>query len=130
MSREDYRLTPISWMIIPCPDLNIHHPGFKSIDNSYCSPPRCGRVGLKKTRSFLLYYECQTPPWVFAERRPGSPMSPLRGPMGGGAFIIAWRGTVYVTLGPYLPIAKSRSEGLGMSVKTPLGYCIPPSGIC
>ena len=38
---------------------------------------------------------------------PGSPMSPPRGPMGGGAFIIARRGTVYVTPGPYLPIAKS-----------------------
>ena len=24
---------------------------------------------------------------------PGSPMSPPRGPMGGGAFIVAWRGT-------------------------------------
>ena len=39
----------------------------------------------------------------------GSPMSPPRGPMGGGAFIVAMRGIVYVTLGPYLPIAK-RSE--------------------
>ena len=28
---------------------------------------------------------------------PGSPMSPPRGPMGGGAFIVAWRGTIYVT---------------------------------
>ena len=37
---------------------------------------------------------------------PGSLMSPPRGPMGGGAFIIARRGTVYVTPGPYLPIAK------------------------
>ena len=37
---------------------------------------------------------------------PGSPMSPDRGPMGGGAFIVAMRGTVYVTPGPYLPIAK------------------------
>ena len=37
---------------------------------------------------------------------PGSPMSPDRGPMGGGAFIVARRGTVYVTPGPYLPIAK------------------------
>ena len=37
---------------------------------------------------------------------PGSPMSPDRGPMGGGAFIVAQRGTVYVTPGPYLPIAK------------------------
>ena len=27
---------------------------------------------------------------------PGSPMSPPRGPMGGGAFIVALRGTVYV----------------------------------
>ena len=26
--------------------------------------------------------------------------------MGGGAFIVAQRGTVYVTPGPYLPIAK------------------------
>ena len=43
---------------------------------------------------------------------PGSPMSPPRGPMGGGAFIVAMRGTVYVTPGPYLPIAKSRYEGL------------------
>ena len=33
-------------------------------------------------------------------------MSPPRGPMGGGAFIVARRGTVYVTPGPYLPIAK------------------------
>ena len=41
-------------MIITCPDLIIHQPGFKSIYNSYCTPPRCGRVGLKKTRSFLL----------------------------------------------------------------------------
>ena len=31
---------------------------------------------------------------------PGSPMSPPRGPVGGGAFIIARRGTVYVTPGP------------------------------
>ena len=31
---------------------------------------------------------------------------PNRGPMGGGAFIVAQRGTVYVTPGPYLPIAK------------------------
>ena len=37
---------------------------------------------------------------------PGSPVSPPRGPMGGGAFIVARRGTVYVTPGPYLPIAK------------------------
>ena len=37
---------------------------------------------------------------------PGSPMGPPRGPMGGGAFVIARRGTVYVTPGPYLPIAK------------------------
>ena len=37
---------------------------------------------------------------------PGSLMSPPRGPMGGGAFIVARRGTVYVTPGPYLPIAK------------------------
>ena len=36
---------------------------------------------------------------------PGSPMSLPRGPMGGGACIIARRGTVYVTPGPYLPIA-------------------------
>ena len=28
---------------------------------------------------------------------PGSSMSPPRGPMGGGAFIVAWRGTIYVT---------------------------------
>ena len=48
---------------------------------------------------------------------PGSPMSPPRGRMGGSAFIIARPGTVYVTPGPYLPIAKSRSEGLGLSVK-------------
>ena len=40
---------------------------------------------------------------------PGSPVSPPRGPMGGGAFIVARWGTVYVTPGPYLPIAK-RSE--------------------
>ena len=40
---------------------------------------------------------------------PGSPMSPPRDPMGGGAFIIARWGIVYVTPGPYLPIAK-RSE--------------------
>ena len=40
---------------------------------------------------------------------PGSPMSPPRGPTGGGAFIVALWGTVYVTPGPYLPIAK-RSE--------------------
>ena len=32
--------------------------------------------------------------------------------MGGGAFIIARWGIVYVTPGPYLPIAKSRYEGL------------------
>ena len=32
-------------------------------------------------------------------------MSPPRGPMGGGAFIVALRDTVYVTPGPYLPIA-------------------------
>ena len=44
--------------------------------------------------------------------------------MGGGAFIIAQRGTVYVTPGPYLPIAKSRSEGLGLSVKPTLGYLL------
>ena len=58
----------------------------------------------------------------------GSPMSPPRGPMGGGAFIVARRGTVlvYVTPGPYLPIAKSRYEGFGLSVKPPLGYCTPP----
>ena len=31
---------------------------------------------------------------------------PNRGLMGGGAFIVAQRGTVYVTPGPYLPIAK------------------------
>ena len=37
---------------------------------------------------------------------PGSRMSLPRGPMGGGAFIVARRGTVYVTPGPYLPIAK------------------------
>ena len=37
---------------------------------------------------------------------PGSRMSLPRGPVGGGAFIIARRGTVYVTHGPYLPIAK------------------------
>ena len=37
---------------------------------------------------------------------PVSPVSPPRGPMGGGAFIVARRGTVYVTPGPYLPIAK------------------------
>ena len=37
---------------------------------------------------------------------PGSRMSLPRGPVGGGAFIIARRGTVYVTPGPYLPIAK------------------------
>eukprot|EP01048_Picozoa_sp_COSAG05_P003126 COSAG05_NODE_139_length_16772_cov_35.582559_13_plen_360_part_00 len=35
-------------------------------------------------------------------------MSPPSNPMGGGAFIIARRGTVYVTPGPYLPIAKSQ----------------------
>ena len=45
MSRVDYRLTPNSSMIITCPDLVIHQPGFKSIYNSYCTPPRCGRVG-------------------------------------------------------------------------------------
>ena len=55
---------------------------------------------------------------------PGSPMSPPRGPMGGGAFIVARLGTVYVTPSPYLPIAKSRYEGLGLSVKPPLGYLL------
>ena len=35
-----------------------------------------------------------------------SPLSPPRGPMGGGAFIVAWRGTIYVTPGAYLPIVK------------------------
>ena len=44
--------------------------------------------------------------------------------MGGGAFIVALQGTVYVTPGPYLPIAKSRYEGLGLSVKPPLGYLL------
>ena len=33
-------------------------------------------------------------------------MSPPRGPIGGGGFIVARRGTIYVTHGPYLPIAK------------------------
>eukprot|EP01048_Picozoa_sp_COSAG05_P043926 COSAG05_NODE_24566_length_247_cov_751.418919_1_plen_69_part_01 len=54
---------------------------------------------------------------------PGSRMSCPRGPVGGGAFIVAMRGTVYVTPGPYLPIAKSKYEGLRL---TPLGYCKPP----
>ena len=45
---------------------------------------------------------------------PGSPMSSPRGPMGGGAFIVAMRSTVYVTYGPYLPIANNRSEGLSV----------------
>ena len=35
-------------MIITCSDLMIHQPGFKSKYNSNCTPPRCGRVGLKK----------------------------------------------------------------------------------
>ena len=52
-------------------------------------------------------------------------MSPPRGPMGGGAFIVTMRGTVYVTPSPYLPIAKSRYEGLGLKV---MGTTIGPSG--
>ena len=60
-----------------------------------------------------LRVECQNPPLgivpplgYLLNDAPGSPMSPPRGPMGGGAFLVAWRGTVYVTPGPYLPIAK------------------------
>ena len=65
-----------------------------------------------------------TPPWYLLNDTPGSPMSPPRGPMGGGAFIVDLRGHVYVTPRPYLPIAKSRYEGLGLSVKHPLGYLL------
>ena len=61
---------------------------------------------------------------------PGSPMSPDRGPMGGGAFIVAMRGTVYVTPGPYLPIAKSNTFFQKVTLKekiTPLDW--PATGL-
>ena len=36
--------------------------------------------------------------------------------MGGGAFILARRGTIYVTPGPYLPIAKIYKDLFGIHV--------------
>ena len=44
-----------------------------------------------------LLPKAQTPLGYLLNDAPGSPMSPPRGPMGGGAFIVARRGTVYVT---------------------------------
>ena len=57
--------------------------------------------------NMLLHVASVKPPLGYLlNDAPGSPMSPPRRPMAGGAFIVARRGTVYVTPGPYLAIAK------------------------
>ena len=57
--------------------------------------------------------ECQNPPLgivtplgYLLNDAPGSPMSPPRGPMGGGAFIVSVVGHCIRYAYPYLPIAK------------------------